>query len=65
MSEIRHKVMGKIKQVVGRVTGNERMQSEGESELLRGKVEGVVADTKEVAEASKDKLAHAAKSHRK
>lgn len=44
---------GKIKEVVGKLVGNDRLQTEGKAELVKGKVQAGYGDAKENA---KDKV---------
>ncbi|HEY6556569.1 MAG TPA: CsbD family protein [Polyangiaceae bacterium] len=46
MGEINDKVKGKIKQVAGALTGNKKLEREGEVQEVKGKVKGVVEDVK-------------------
>ena len=46
MGEYTDKAKGKIKQVVGGVTGNKRLQREGELDELKGKAKGAAKDVK-------------------
>ena len=48
MAEIINKTKGKVKQVVAVLTGNKKLQQEGERDELKGKVEGVVKKVKDV-----------------
>ena len=66
MSEFGNKVKGKIKQTVGRMTGNDRLRREGERDQLLGEAQGAVADVKKaaiadaksVADVATEKLSH-------
>ena len=44
MSQLIKKARGKIKKVVGGVTGNRELEREGERDVAVAKVEGAVAD---------------------
>jgi uncharacterized protein YjbJ (UPF0337 family) len=46
MGEIVDKAKGKIKQVTGILTGNDKLKAEGEGDELKGKVKGAVEDVK-------------------
>jgi uncharacterized protein YjbJ (UPF0337 family) len=46
MGEIRNKTKGRIKQAVGALTGNRKLQQEGKRDELQGKVEGVIKKVK-------------------
>jgi uncharacterized protein YjbJ (UPF0337 family) len=50
MGEIIDKTKGRIKQVVGDLTGDEELKREGEDDEAKGKVEGVVKDVKHAIE---------------
>jgi len=47
MGEIIDKAKGKIKQVTGTLTGNDKLKAEGEVDELKGKVKGTVEDVKQ------------------
>lgn len=47
MGEIKNKTKGRVKQAVGALTGNKKLQREGESDELKGKVQGVIRKVKE------------------
>jgi uncharacterized protein YjbJ (UPF0337 family) len=47
MGEIIDKVKGKAKQVVGTVTGNDKLKAEGEVDELKGKAKGAVENVKQ------------------
>jgi len=46
MGEFTDKAKGKIKKVVGDLTGNEGLKQEGARDEFKGKVEGAVTDVK-------------------
>jgi uncharacterized protein YjbJ (UPF0337 family) len=46
MGEIIDKVKGKIKQVAGTVTGNDKLKAEGKADEAKGKVKGALEDMK-------------------
>lgn len=50
MGEIIDKSKGKIKQAVGDLTGNKKLEREGEEDELKGRVKGVVKDVKRAVE---------------
>jgi uncharacterized protein YjbJ (UPF0337 family) len=54
MAEITNKVKGRIKQAAGAITGNRKLQNEGERDEAKGRVEGVVADVKHAAKVVAD-----------
>ncbi len=47
MGELIDKAKGKIKQVAGAVTGDEKLKAKGEVDELKGKVKGAVEDVKQ------------------
>jgi uncharacterized protein YjbJ (UPF0337 family) len=47
MGEIIDRTKGKIKQVTGTLTGNDKLKAEGEVDELKGKVKGTVEDVKQ------------------
>ena len=47
---------GKAKEAAGKVTGNEHLEAEGESEQLSAKVKKAGDDVRDVADDVKDKL---------
>ena len=47
---------GKIKEVAGKVVGNERLQAEGEVDKTAGKVQAGLGDAKEKVKKGIDKL---------
>jgi uncharacterized protein YjbJ (UPF0337 family) len=46
MGEIIDKTKGRIKRTVGKLTGDEDLEQEGEIDELKGKLEGAVEDVK-------------------
>ena len=46
MGEIINKVKGKIKQAVGGLTGDKKLEDEGKVDSAKGKVQGAVEDMK-------------------
>ena len=49
MGEFSKKAKGRIEQAVGGLTGNKRLQKEGEADERAGQVEGAVGDIKHAA----------------
>ena len=49
MSEVINKTKGRVKQAVGALTGNKKLQQEGKRDELKGKVEGVAKKVKAAA----------------
>lgn len=48
--------VGKVKEVAGKLVGNEKLQAEGLSEQAKGKVQTVYGDTKEDAKDAAKKV---------
>jgi uncharacterized protein YjbJ (UPF0337 family) len=48
MSELIDKAKGKIKEVVGHLTGNKELERQGKRDEVAGAVEGAIADVKHV-----------------
>jgi uncharacterized protein YjbJ (UPF0337 family) len=55
------KAKGKLKEVAGKFTGNERLEAEGRTDQARTRIRETVKDVRERAEGIKDSL----KSHRR
>ena len=49
MGEFSKKAKGRIEQAVGGLTGNKRLQNEGEADERAGQVEGAVGEIKHAA----------------
>lgn len=49
MGEHMNKSKGKVKQVAGDLTGNDKLKREGERDEAKGRVEGAVNDAKDEA----------------
>ncbi len=58
-------VKGKVKQGVGKATGDRSMQSEGQADELAGKGKGVVGSAKETLGKAGDALSDAVKGDKK
>jgi uncharacterized protein YjbJ (UPF0337 family) len=56
MGELSKKTKGRIEQAVGGLTGNKRLQKEGQDDERAGKVEGAVADVKHAVKDAKHAL---------
>jgi uncharacterized protein YjbJ (UPF0337 family) len=56
MSELSKKAKGRIEQAVGGLTGNKRLQKEGQDDERAGQVEGAVADVKHAVKDAKHAL---------
>ena len=56
MGEIFDKTKGKIKQAVGKATGNDKLVRDGKVDVAKGNVKGVVADVKHAAKKAKDDI---------
>lgn len=54
MGEMIDKTKGKIKQAVGKVTGNDKLVREGKVDVAKGVVKGAVTDAKRAIEKAKD-----------
>ncbi|WP_030671337.1 CsbD family protein [Streptomyces sp. NRRL B-1347] len=50
------KAKGKAKEMVGKVTGNERMQAEGKTDQAKAKLREVADEARERAEGVRDSL---------
>ncbi|HJX54971.1 MAG TPA: CsbD family protein [Polyangia bacterium] len=61
MGEFSKKAKGRIEQAVGGLTGNKRLQKEGEADERAGKVEGAVADVKHAVKDAKHALEEVSK----
>ncbi|KAA0122717.1 CsbD family protein [Methylobacterium sp. P1-11] len=48
--------LGKAKQGVGDVTGNDKLKAEGAAQELKGKAQGTVGDAKSAVKSATDKL---------
>ncbi len=46
---LKHKIKGSIKSSVGKLTGDKKMQAEGEAEKLAGSVQTTVGNIKDTA----------------
>lgn len=53
MGEHADKTKGKIKQVLGKVTKNEKLQREGKRDEAKGRIEGAASDAKDAAKNTK------------
>ena len=47
---------GKVKEVVGKLVGNERLQTEGKAEQVKGEVQAGYGDAKDKVKKAIDKL---------
>jgi uncharacterized protein YjbJ (UPF0337 family) len=56
MGEFSKKAKGRIEQAVGGLTGNKRLQKEGQADERAGQVEGAATDVKHAAKAVKHAL---------
>lgn len=45
-----HEAKGKIKEVAGKITDNPKLESEGKTEKIAGKVQGKIGEVKKVLE---------------
>lgn len=53
MGEFSKKAKGRIEQAVGSLTGNKRLQKEGQADERAGQVEGAVTDVKHAVKSAK------------
>jgi len=51
-----NEALGKAKQGLGDVTGNDKMKAEGAAQELKGKAQGTVGDAKGAVKSATDKL---------
>ena len=56
-SGLGNQAAGKIKQGVGRATGNDRLEAEGGAQEVKGKVQKAVGETKSAVKDAADKTA--------
>jgi uncharacterized protein YjbJ (UPF0337 family) len=56
MGEFSKKAKGRIEQAVGGLTGNKRLQNEGQADERAGRVEGAAKDVKHAVKAAKHAL---------
>jgi uncharacterized protein YjbJ (UPF0337 family) len=52
---------GRLKQAVGDLTGNQRLEREGTADILKGKVEGATKEIIHAAQDAKHAVKHAGK----
>ncbi|MFB0489813.1 uncharacterized protein YjbJ (UPF0337 family) [Methylobacterium sp. OAE515] len=51
-----NEALGKAKQGIGDVSGNDKMKAEGAAQELKGKAQGTVGDAKSAVKSATDKL---------
>ncbi len=56
MGEFTDKAKGKIKQAVGKATGNDDLVTEGKIDVAKGNIKGAVNDVKEAGKDAKRKV---------
>ncbi|WP_329124822.1 CsbD family protein [Streptomyces sp. NBC_01353] len=56
MSSAMDKAKGKLKEVAGKITGNERLESEGRTDQVKTKIRDTAKSVREHAEGIKDSL---------
>jgi uncharacterized protein YjbJ (UPF0337 family) len=56
MGEFSKKAKGRIEQAIGGLTGNKRLQKEGQADERAGQVEGAVTDVKHAVKSAKHAL---------
>ena len=59
MGELRKKAKGRIEQAVGGLTGNKRLQKEGQDDERAGQVLGAVADVRHAVKGAVKDAKHA------
>jgi uncharacterized protein YjbJ (UPF0337 family) len=53
---VANEALGKAKQGIGDVTGNDKLKAEGAAQELKGKAQGTVGDAKSAVKSATDKL---------
>jgi uncharacterized protein YjbJ (UPF0337 family) len=61
MGELSKKAKGRIEQAVGGLTGNKRLQNEGQDDERAGQVEGAVTDVQHAVKGAVKDAKHALK----
>ncbi|MFF9851033.1 CsbD family protein [Streptomyces litmocidini] len=56
MSSVTDKLKGRIKEITGKITGNQRLETEGRTDQARAKVREAVRDVRERARGVRDSL---------
>ena len=56
MGEIIDKTKGKIKQAVGKLTGDDKLVREGKRDVIKGQIKGAVEDVKGAAKDAKETI---------
>jgi uncharacterized protein YjbJ (UPF0337 family) len=56
MGELIDKAKGKIKQAVGKLTGDKKLVREGKRDVVTGEIKGAVADVKDAAKDAKEAI---------
>jgi uncharacterized protein YjbJ (UPF0337 family) len=56
MGEFSKKTKGRLEQAIGGLTGNKRLQKEGQADERAGRVEGAVTDVKHAVKSAKHAL---------
>lgn len=56
MSSAMDKARGKLKEVAGKITGNERLEAEGKTDQVKTKIRETAKSVRERAEGIKDSL---------
>ena len=57
------KVTGKAKEIVGRVTGNKKLETEGKVDQVKGAVHTAAGDAKDIGKEAIDRVKNAASKH--
>ena len=53
---VANETLGKAKQGIGDVSGNDKLKAEGAAQELKGKAQGTVGDAKSAVKSATDKL---------
>ena len=56
MSGTTDKIKGTVKEAVGKVTGNERLEAEGQTDQVKGEAKNVARDVQDAAKGAADSL---------
>jgi uncharacterized protein YjbJ (UPF0337 family) len=56
MSGTTDKIKGTVKEAVGKVTGNERLEAEGQTDQVKGEAKNVARDVQDAAKGVADSL---------
>ncbi len=56
MSGTTDKIKGTVKETVGKVTGNERLETEGQTDQVKGEAKNAARDVQDAAKGTADSL---------